>query len=273
MKNMKHSTLIMGVILMMVTLLTLGACKDEEGEATPDLSMQLQEGLVLHTPFDGNAEDMVSGQAGALEGGVTFTEDRNGEISRAVYFSGSTYVEFPSRSAFNFGNTQDFTISAFVNPDEQPDNGSFSNDIVAKWCKDGSCSQYGYPFSVRINFSEGEQDLRFVGGRFRSNECEQGNSIGTDEQKVDQWYHIVFQKKSTLLYYYLNGVLVATKDDDANDTSGGCSTQNAAPLRFGTRNPEAGTAAGRSYFKGSLDDVRIYNRALTEEEIEFLSNN
>lgn len=270
---MKHSTLIMGVILMMVTLLTLGACKDEEGEATPDLSMQLQEGLVLHTPFDGNAEDMVSGQAGALEGGVTFTEDRNGEISRAVYFSGSTYVEFPSRAAFNFGNTQEFSISAFVNPDEQLDNGSVSNDIVAKWCEDGSCSQYGYPFSVRVNLPAEEQEILFVASRYTGSECEDVGYIRTEEQKVNQWYHIVFQKRSTLLYYYLNGVLVATKDDEANDTSGGCSTQNTSPLRFGTRNPEASTAGGRSYFKGALDDVRIYNRALTEEEIEFLANN
>lgn len=270
---MKHFILMMGVVLLMVTLLTLSACKDEDGEATPDLSMQLQEGLVLHTPFDGNAEDMVSGQAGALEGGVTFTEDRNGEISRAVYFSGSTYVEFPSRAAFNFGNTQDFSISAFVNPEEQPDNGSESNDILAKWCKDGDCGQYGYPFSVRVNLSAEEQEIRFFASRYMSRECEDVGSISTEEQKVNQWYHIVFQKRSTLLYYYLNGVLVATEDDEANDTSGGCSTQNTSPLRFGTRNPEAGTAAGRSYFKGSLDDVRIYNRALTEEEIEFLAKN
>ena len=62
-------------------------------------------------------------------------------------------------------------------------------------------------------------------------------------------------------YGYTDGVETSHGSDNTI-----CETKNEAPLYIGTRTPDANS----NFYKGAVDELRIYNRALTVEEIEAL---
>jgi hypothetical protein len=70
------------------------------------------------------------------------------------------------------------------------------------------------------------------------------------------WYHVAATYDGTAMRLYLNGVEVGMVDK-----SGALDVNSAVPVNIG-RNPD-----GSNHMHGSLDDVRIYNRALTASEI------
>src|SRR3990167_464828 len=81
-----------------------------------------------------------------------------------------------------------------------------------------------------------------------------GNTI----LNANQWYHVVGTYDGNNTRFYLNGV------EDATPASGsGNMTNNSANLEIGRRDDGY-------YFPGKIDDVRIYNRALSGDEIKRL---
>ena len=77
-----------------------------------------------------------------------------------------------------------------------------------------------------------------------------------------QWYHIVGTYDGSELRLYVNGELKdSTPQSKAPDKAEGI------PLNIGR------TQAGIQYFNGTIDEVRIYNRALSENEIKMLYYN
>jgi hypothetical protein len=66
---------------------------------------------------------------------------------------------------------------------------------------------------------------------------------------------------------YVDGNLVDTVDvsDGVNDNY---NTSNV--LGIGAYQNSDGTVFDRAWFKGQIDDVRIYNRALSEDEVKYL---
>jgi hypothetical protein len=72
----------------------------------------------------------------------------------------------------------------------------------------------------------------------------------------NQWNFIAFTYNGSHMKSYLNGVLINTTSSTLSLISTG------TPLRLGR------ISNGASFFNGTIDEVRIYNRALTEEEIK-----
>src|SRR5690606_1107624 len=70
--------------------------------------------------------------------------------------------------------------------------------------------------------------------------------------KSGQWYHLACTYNGTLLRYYINGVL-------SGSATVGAPTSDSRPVYIGARSHVSGTG----YFDGAIDDVRIYNRALS----------
>ena len=73
------------------------------------------------------------------------------------------------------------------------------------------------------------------------------------------WYHVVTTYDGTTRSLYLNGVL------KASDTNRGPNNATAAEFHIGK-------TCCAEYFTGLIDDVAIYNRALTESEVADLAN-
>ena len=84
----------------------------------------------------------------------------------------------------------------------------------------------------------------------------------------DTWYHVaitVDRLSTTGVAFYLNGALQGTANPTAR--SGSLATIHA--LRFGTRSPNLG---GGAYFNGRIDELSLYNRVLTQSEIQAIFN-
>ncbi|RLF98368.1 MAG: hypothetical protein DRN49_06000 [Thaumarchaeota archaeon] len=93
-----------------------------------------------------------------------------------------------------------------------------------------------------------------------------GTTIGVTSNGVitlNAWHHIVYTVTSTgEINLYINGIL------DKNNAFSGPPKTNAQPLHFGSTSSSYFGYAGY----GLIDEVRIYNRSLTAEEIQFLYN-
>ena len=72
----------------------------------------------------------------------------------------------------------------------------------------------------------------------------------------DTWYHLVGTYDGETLRAYRNGVLI-----EANTSPSGPADSEAAALTLGKQ------ANGNGYFEGEVDEVRIYERALSDLEI------
>jgi hypothetical protein len=85
---------------------------------------------------------------------------------------------------------------------------------------------------------------------------------GVTRLSPNEWYHVcaVQAGSGNSGYIYLNGV------QDGTATQAGATRNTAAPIQIGARTNGDNTR----YWDGSLDDVRIYNRALSAEEVKRL---
>jgi hypothetical protein len=79
---------------------------------------------------------------------------------------------------------------------------------------------------------------------------------GTTALTLNTWSHVAVTYDGATVKTYVNGVLVGSKAQTGSLVT---STQ---PLRFG------GDAVWPEWFQGSLDEIRVYNRALTVAEIQ-----
>jgi hypothetical protein len=79
--------------------------------------------------------------------------------------------------------------------------------------------------------------------------------------KTNTWYHVAVTFESGLVSIYINGSL----DNSGNIELTALPNRGSRVLRFGDDQP-----GGQEYFNGSIDDIRIYKRALSESEIQQL---
>jgi Concanavalin A-like lectin/glucanases superfamily len=78
---------------------------------------------------------------------------------------------------------------------------------------------------------------------------------GNGPLRVNAWSHLVSTYDGSNQRIYLNGTLISAR------AQSGQIKQSANPLRIG------GNAVWGEYFKGTIDEVRLYNCALTATEI------
>lgn len=85
--------------------------------------------------------------------------------------------------------------------------------------------------------------------------------VGSTSNPVNAWTHVAMTYDGTRLVLYVNGLQVAT------NPAGGTIQSTASPLWIGGNTPYG------EFFRGVLDDVRVYNRALTPTEIQTIRDN
>lgn len=92
-------------------------------------------------------------------------------------------------------------------------------------------------------------------------------SAGFDlSDSVGNWYHVActYNKTTGVQMLYVNGQLVDTRKHPAGNT--------VVPLTFYSDMKIGSNAGLTGYFNGIIDDVRIYNRALSDQEIQDIYN-
>ena len=209
------------------------------------------EGLVAYYPFNGNVNDESgNGHDGTVIGNVVLTEDRHGEADGAYRFFGQpyNYISVPDHEELHLNA---FTLNAWVITYDE---------------NYGSPTDYGgFLINKGRDIDNGSYHLRpgcvsaevLYGGH---------NGVGTDElPSVGQWHMITGTVEGDQVKFYIDGVLMGEDTLSYPFVHG-----NGDPLTLGMHY-YGGVPDGWTYpLLGVMDDVRIYNRALTDYEIEAL---
>ena len=210
-------------------------------------------GLVAWWRGENNTLDSFGTNNGSFLGTAGYT---NGEVGNAMLFNGvDNGIVVPPSASLNVGAGNGLTIEAWVNPSEITPGGK-ANPVV-EW-NEGNGSSYGSAFwlthpSVAIgNFFANLVD---TGG---GNHVIFSNS-GLITTNVYQHVAVTYDKASGTAALYYNGVQVAV-----DTTFGQFTPQTTYPLYLGERPPGD---INSWVFSGSMDEVSLYNRALSSNEI------
>ncbi len=230
------------------------------GLAVTVVHADITDGMVAHWPLDegtGATAGDVSGNdiEGTLNGGPTWVEGRFGA---ALEFDGTDdHVDCGNPGILDFG-TSDFTISAWV----RTSGGSYRT-VYGKGGDDGG----GIRCHLAVDGS--------VGRIIVDDDADKKDPTGSILVGDQQWHLLVAKREGTNLRLYVDGV------EDAGLTAHARSTLPAGYDLSGTS--QYGAYIGcittnndgslYKFFSGVIDDLALWTRALTVEEIAFLWNN
>jgi hypothetical protein len=213
-------------------------------------------GLVAHYTFDGNANDVSGNGNNAVVYGAVLANDQYGNPNHAYQFDGiDDYIDLPLDS-FLLNN---YTYSICLTPTALPTAGSPDLNCFIS-IGSAPADQYvtiaNLPASSQIGFSCGSYYAPNVipPDRF---------SVGF-MPVVNTPYNIVVTRSDSTLSMYIDEILINTVIVHTTIPSYGNGTLSA---RIGSRCNDL------QYFQGIIDDVLIYNRVLTSQEITKLCEN
>ena len=195
-------------------------------------SIDLKSGLVAFYPFNGNANDESGNGNNGYVNGATLTNDRNGVKNSAYYFNGyDAKIYFNTNSSSINSNT--YSIFAWIKTSNP---GSSYRGIIVKqlavglFLKDNELMSYDWQYRVD----------------------KKSNSYIAD----NSWHLIGLVLNNGTIKFYKDGRYINSSSFTINNQS-----EN---FIIGT----GGYKQEDQYYKGSIDDVRIYNRAISENEIQ-----
>ena len=236
-----------------VRLLKNTTTNDQSSSFCTSLSGSLASGLVGYWPFCGNANDYSGyGNNGAVNG-ATLTTDRFGNTNSAYNFDGSDFISIPNSTSLS--NMTSITMSAWININQwDMTNNQGWFPILSKT----NSSSYG-KYRLGANTSISGQQPSFYG----TLSTDEGIISQNNLYALNQWNQIVITISNGNSTISLNGVQVF----NGATTYTGWTTIDNLPLLIGKDIPGLVDHAN-----GKIDDIGIWNRALTQQEITQLYN-
>jgi DNA-directed RNA polymerase subunit RPC12/RpoP len=199
----------------------------------------VEEGLVAYYPLNGNANDASGNGNGGRVVGAKPCNDRFGKANGAFRFNGvGNYISFKSVPLKKLDN---WSLSAWINPASLDEYGM----VVCLGFDDGKTGD-GFAFGMTMDsLNKGNHLTGVLGGV-------KWVPSGYSFPSPSAWYHVVMLRNDGVTKYYVNGIQTANTE----------SSTPHAPTAF-----TIGSATHGRFFNGMIDDVRIYNHALSPEEI------
>jgi sulfatase modifying factor 1 len=215
------------------------------------LPPSLQQGLVAHYPFNGNAKDESGdGNDGTVRGGATFIKDRY-DSPRAIGFTkNGDRVVIPANDAIRKIADSNRTLSCWIAPSGQLGTHRY---LI---CRDGRTSK-----QWNVLVSDETPDKVFIhsgGGGVHLPPAGWSGDRSLLHVSKGVWSQIVFTADESIERIYINGDQVASFPKSRWNT-----VPQDQPLLFG----RSGSA---NQYIGGLDDIRFYNRALSSAEVKSL---
>lgn len=215
-----------------------------------------QQDLLLYLPFSGDTRDHSKNGHHGISLGATLTVDRFGKADQAYAFDGeSSRIEVDDHPHLRLGET-DYNLSLWFL--EEDHNNHNSGALITKrgegrgngWYLGTNGLRKGLQENVFFTISGGADPLAVTSGNHVS---------------LGKWHHLSLNyfNKTDILHIYIDGVLVLEQKD------------------FPGPNPEASAKLILGYdaptklygFKGKIDEVYIFSRVLSPEEIMSLLEN
>jgi hypothetical protein len=194
-------------------------------------SVSLGKGLVGDWAMNGNAKDNTPYGNNGTVNGAALTTDRKGRANSAYSFNGSTnYIGMPTISI-----PSDISVSA--------------------WVYSTNYSQFGFVVSKYPVNSQWE--LFFESGVLRWRSSVVDNLASCTDPTNSTWHHLVATQTGTTVQIFIDGSRCF------NGAVGGAIGNGSGAVEVGRFN-------GGYYFGGSIDDVRAWNRVLSQAEVTAL---
>jgi hypothetical protein len=243
-----------------ITALFTGEPVSPPAACTP-LPANLQEGLVGYWPFCGNANDESGNGNDGTVNGATLTEDRFGNAESSFSFNGIDQY-------LNLGSFNPFISSGSINVWINESNGTEGlNYIISKF--DGSSPPWP-DNSISRSWMLYRHNPQY--GSLMTFELSQDGeyavNVFSDFQGVSgTWTCLTVTFELGVIKFYKNGILMSQSSAPMTSVY-----SSETPVLVGISaqgsGPEAAGVGG--YFDGLIDDIGIWNRALTPEEVQEL---
>jgi hypothetical protein len=215
----------------------------------------VSDGLVAYYPFNGNAKDESGNGNDLVNNGVALTKGIKGTENSAFKFDGDSFMQASDSETLQL---VDFTVSMWIKPEPWTNN-------TALLMKDEHAG--GQNYGLWLNNPTGNSVNNPV-VQFYSNSPKAGGGYigdGVHQEKpvsTETFTMVIGTFSENKLNLYVNGIKAVTKETSIKPEP------SKRPLFIGY---DGGFQGGRyNKFKGVMDNVRIYNRALSAEEVKAL---
>ena len=229
------------------------------GENNPGYFTGVDNSLVAYYPFNGNANDESGhGNHGTPMENAALTVGVHGDANGAYQFGGTDNpgsIHVPNSESLQIGN--EWSFATYVKP--------FTSAGMDGW---GTASDYGWHavlghdhdqhgFSIQYEVSEDmfRTWIGHYGGGWN-----EGVEATVNGKPMNKWIHIAFTFANNVFRVYINGKMLT-----AFTTTPDFAEANTKDWYFGKYNDEWYP------MNGILDEIRIYNRALRDDEVEDLA--
>lgn len=210
------------------------------------------EGLIAYWPFDAGADDYSGHGLKGTVIGAALTEDRNENNDCAFEFNGrSDYIEINNQP---LDLSDQMSIGAWIYP---TGNSGADRAIIGK--------------STRVNYAGEFLFTIAINGKLRchinNNPSRPGGDVafepwyfdGKTPLELNKWHHVFATWNGNTIILYLNG-----EEDSRRASYSGRMPTDKQPIIIGTSDDKA------LWFKGKIDDVVIYNKALSADQVRHL---
>jgi PKD repeat protein len=198
-------------------------------------------GLVAPYSFDeGTGSTVTYASGNGYHGTISGATWTSGRFGKVLNFHGvNDRVTIPDAPIFDL--TAGMALGAWVHPTAL----SSGRTVLMLQTTDGR----SYTYSLYANEDINRPSSYVVIGDYQS-------VVGTQQLPLNQWSHLVATHDKATLWLYVNGLQVAQR------LQTGLIPTSDGPLRIG------GNSLWGEYFKGRIDEMRIYNCALTSSQIQ-----
>lgn len=219
-----------------------------------NLNAQLKDSLILHMPLNNNANDYSGNMLNGTIGGATTTTDRNGDTNSAMQFDGvDDYIELSNSFILKPGLPTSFSMWVYI--------------------EDTSVSKYfistDFAYQSYAGFWIGYTTSGFIHAGFGEAQAGTGYSnrrsyvANSNPLSINTWHHVtvVFRGETDMSIFV-----------DCQEATGDYSGSGDSWVQYSSSAGRIGafntTASGPAkYFEGKLDEIAMWNRALTPAEI------
>jgi len=235
-------------MVFVLSVLFLAGCNTSSPTLTP-VALTIP-GIVLYYPFSGNAQDMSPNHNNGQVHGATLATDRFGISNNAYYFNGvDNYISFDP-SKLPLGNSPR-TISAWVKVEGYPPElfpGLGSRPTIFAW---------------GINNTDQLSEIQLVNGSLQFHTYSNINQSSSSVLELNHWYHVAAVYMDGSVSLYVNGVeeIFEASTIDTPSGTGRIGTWPDPPQEYFDSWKNLG------YFQGTIDDISVYNQALTAAQI------
>ena len=212
------------------------------------------------------ANDASGNGNNAVFNNASLTSDRLGNPNSAYSFNGAdNYIQIPNSVSLNTGSQ--ISLCAYVKVNGFYNGPCHGNDIINKGQYQGGSNFYflrfdDYAYTNGLNCSISFVDT--LHQNFYSNDAAVATPGYSPYINKDQWYCLVYTYDGSTTKFYIDGTLIT------QTSVSGLFVGNTDDLYLGRLFYPSDPSLFPYWFNGVMDEVRIYNRAINDQEVKAL---